>query len=68
MPWVVMMALCAVTTAQQRRAGDSRREGNLKIGDPAPDFDLKRLHEKGRVTLSSFKGKRPVVLIFGSYT
>ncbi|NOZ24137.1 MAG: redoxin domain-containing protein [Planctomycetes bacterium] len=54
--------------AQARRKGDFRRDVTLKVGDPAPDFNLKRLHDKGKVRLSSFRGKRPVVLIFGSYT
>ena len=38
------------------------------MGDPAPDFELTRLDGKGTVKLSSFKGKRPVALVFGSYT
>ena len=44
------------------------RAGNLKVGDLAPDFDLEALDKKSRVRLSSHKGLRPVVLIFGSYT
>jgi hypothetical protein len=38
------------------------------VGDSAPDFSLKTLDGKATVTLSSFKGEKPVVLIFGSYT
>jgi hypothetical protein len=38
------------------------------IGATAPDFDLPRREGKGRVRLSSHRGKRPVVLIFGSFT
>ena len=34
----------------------------------APDFDLKVMHKETRVTLSSFQNKRPVALVFGSYT
>ncbi len=34
----------------------------------APDFTLPRLQGGGSVTLSSFAGKRPVALVFGSYT
>jgi Ca2+-binding EF-hand superfamily protein len=34
----------------------------------APDFTLPRDDAAGRVTLSAFAGKRPVALIFGSYT
>ena len=40
----------------------------LKAGDAAPDFTLKSLDGPQTVTLSDFRGKRPVVLIFGSYT
>ena len=38
------------------------------VGTEAPDFVLPRLGSGDPVQLSSFKGKRPVALIFGSYT
>ena len=38
------------------------------VGQYAPDFALKALHGGKTVELSSFRGKKPVVLIFGSYT
>ncbi|GAB4149047.1 MAG: hypothetical protein Fur0037_17380 [Planctomycetota bacterium] len=39
------------------------------VGDPAPDFELPMLGMMDqKVKLSSFRGKRPVALIFGSYT
>ncbi len=44
---------------------------SVQTGDPAPDFALPRLggpNAGERVTLSSHFGKRPVALIFGSYT
>jgi hypothetical protein len=42
---------------------------SVQPGEPAPDFDLPYLAPReGRVTLSSHFGKRPVALIFGSYT
>ena len=44
------------------------RAGRLAAGDPAPDFTLRALDRSGAVTLSSFSGERPVVLVFGSYT
>ena len=44
------------------------RSGHLSEGDPAPDFDLSMQDRSGRVTLSSHRGQRPVVLVFGSYT
>lgn len=45
------------------------RAGTLRIGDPAPDFSLTELDKTGQVQLSAFAAqRRPVVLIFGSYT
>ena len=45
-----------------------RESTQLKAGDMAPDFELKTLDGKQTVKLSSFRGKKPVALIFGSYT
>jgi hypothetical protein len=44
------------------------RAGTLQAGDPAPDFRLPTYDKSSLVQLSSFRGDRPVVLIFGSYT
>lgn len=44
------------------------RKGRLNVGDPAPDFSLWTVDRKQRVQLSSFRGQKPVVLVFGSYT
>lgn len=38
------------------------------IGDDAPDFELEMERGEDRVRLSDFRGKKPVVLIFGSFT
>jgi len=38
------------------------------LGDPAPDFELSTPEGKKTVKLSSFKSKKPVVLIFGNFT
>jgi len=43
------------------------REGGLRVGDSAPDFDLSTFDKKSRVRLASLRGM-PVVLVFGSYT
>ena len=40
----------------------------LKVGDEAPVFNLQTWERDAEVSLASFKGTRPVVLIFGSYT
>ncbi len=39
-----------------------------KAGDRAPDFSLKTEDGKSEIRLSKLIGKRPVVLVFGSYT
>ncbi len=44
------------------------RAGSLAVGQEAPDFTLPRHKGSGAVTLSSHRGVRPVVLVFGSYT
>ncbi len=44
------------------------RAGRLKVGDPAPDFALPTGDRKSQVELAAFRGQKPVVLIFGSYT
>jgi hypothetical protein len=44
------------------------RAGKLHVGQDAPVFALKTADGGSEVRLDSFRGKRPVVLIFGSYT
>jgi hypothetical protein len=44
------------------------RRGQLQVGDLAPDFELKTTDHSREVRLSSFRGQKPVVLIFGSHT
>jgi len=39
-----------------------------EVGSDAPDFKLPCLGNAEQVQLSSFRGRRPVALIFGSYT
>ncbi len=58
------------------RLGDSEfSPNNLHIqdtapkpGEEAPDFELKTADGKGSIRLSSFRGKKPVVLIFGCFS
>ncbi len=65
-----------LANAQFRKPGErntppafgERVRTDLKVGDLAPDFTLPATKGKTKVTLSKFKGKKPVVLIFGSYT
>ena len=58
--------------AQRRLRGrfrrPARRADTICEGDIAPDFTLSRLDGKETITLSEFRGRKPVVLVFGSYT
>jgi cytochrome oxidase Cu insertion factor (SCO1/SenC/PrrC family) len=64
----ITLALCfAVGLAAAAAAPPRPRDGNLKVGDAAPDFALQDLAGKTTVKLSALKGK-PVVLVFGSCT
>ena len=62
MPMPMMMVLPFETLWNRARAG------RVQVGDTAPDFRLPTLDHKTTVQLASFRGNRPVVLVFGSYT
>jgi len=47
---------------------DQRRDGDLKVGDRAPDALLVALDGKRNVSLLRDRGGKPMVLIFGSFT
>ena len=38
------------------------------VGQPAPNFTLKTFDKEKTISLSKFRGKKPVVLVFGSFT
>lgn len=77
---LVAVMVCGVVVAtvaadQRRRAGrvapvaaEGPRQGDLKPGDLAPDFTLEPRGGGAAVTLSAFRGRQPVALVFGSYT
>jgi hypothetical protein len=44
------------------------RAGQLHAGDAAPDFELLTHDKSETIRLSNFRGEKPVVLVFGSYT
>ena len=44
------------------------RAGALQVGDQAPDFDLLTLDKRSRVSLTTIRNDKPLVLVFGSYT
>lgn len=57
----------SLSPAQRRGERLRPQPGELRVGDPAPDFTLTDVNGKNAVTLSRQRGK-PVVLIFGSCT
>jgi hypothetical protein len=61
-PWPAFVALPFKPLWQVARAG------NVNIGDMAPDFSLESPDHKASFRLSSLRGEKPVVLVFGSYT
>jgi thiol-disulfide isomerase/thioredoxin len=66
-PWFALMTVApALLLAGPAEAG--RHPETLRFGDTAPDFTLKSPDGKQSVRLADFRGVRPVVLIFGSYT
>ena len=64
---VLMLPGCAMFKKRDRSF--ALEEGALKVGEAAPDFKLKRLGSQvDEVQLASFRGRKPVILFFGSYT
>jgi hypothetical protein len=62
-------ALPAVAADADRPARPRPMAGALGVGVPAPDFTLPLLGGNNEtVALSSFRDKKPVLLVFGSYT
>lgn len=57
---------------------DGRRESRVwqqrfdalapQVGDTAPDFELCDVNGLNPVRLSTFRGRKPVALVFGSFT
>jgi hypothetical protein len=47
---------------------DQRREGDLRVGVPAPDISLVALDGRTPVRIADSIGRQPLVIVFGSYT
>ena len=52
---------------QGASSSNAKRQGNLQVGQQAPDFTLKDLDGKP-MTLSTCHTGKPIFLIFGNYT
>jgi cytochrome oxidase Cu insertion factor (SCO1/SenC/PrrC family) len=63
--WVsgILVFAAAETLAQEPRP----RQGDLRVGEAAPDFAVQDVDGKTTIKLSQLKG-RPTLLIFGSCT
>jgi hypothetical protein len=46
---------------------EALKDRKLAPGTPAPDFSLRALADQRSVRLSDYRGKKPVVLVFGSF-
>jgi thiol-disulfide isomerase/thioredoxin len=64
----LMLTIAASVSLLGGPAQAGRHPETLRQGDVAPDFTLHSPDGKQMVKLSDFRGKKPVVLIFGSYT
>lgn len=65
---VLALVAGAALGQEGRRARPGRADNALKVGQKAPEFTLKSQDGKQEFNLASFRGKKPVVLFFGSYT
>jgi hypothetical protein len=65
---VALVTLQATWADARSAATETPAPKQLVPGDPAPDFTLRTHDRKYETRLSNFRGKKPVVLVFGSYT
>lgn len=72
--WVAIVGAVALVAATQEGGKKRPDQGEgIETGKKAVNFNLKKLKSKPDekaelVELASFEGKKPVLLIFGSYT
>jgi hypothetical protein len=45
-----------------------RRPDRIRVGDPLPELELRRLEDGSRIRLGALADGRPLVLVFGSFT
>ena len=64
----LLLSVAALTLMTSAPSAQDRSEGSLRPGALAPDFTLEPRGGGAAITLSSFRGRMPVALVFGSYT
>jgi len=61
--------MSTIKKRQDARTWQMKYDGTApRLGDTAPDFELRDVNGEDPIRLSSFQGDKPVVLIFGSFT
>jgi len=65
---VLLLSLVLISATASAQRTFRGRDAGLKVGDMAPTFKLKSPDGKTETDLKAFRGKKPVVPIFGSYT
>ena len=54
---------------KKEKAWQKKHDANApKVGDLAPDFELADVNGENLVRLSDFRDRKPVALVFGSFT
>ena len=66
--WEARKNVCSEELQEQLDAVMRRDQMGPHEDEAPPNFNLRRKGTTERVELSSFKGKKPVALVFGSYT
>jgi hypothetical protein len=60
---------CTIHTRKEARAWQTAHDAHApKVGNMAPDFACADPSGQHEVRLSGFRGKKPVALVFGSFT
>jgi len=75
-PWarIILVAILVATLHLSASIGLAQKRSHRKpdnapkVGEIAPLFVLKSLDGKSETDLATFRGEKPVVLFFGSYT
>ncbi len=61
--------MSTIKTRQEAKAWQHKFDDQApKVGDLAPDFELRDINGENPVRLSDFRGNKPVALVFGSFT
>ena len=65
---IIVSVFAQQGVARGRQGKMNSNDGAPTVGELAPTFKLKSLDGESEFDLASFRGKKPVVLFFGSYT